>query len=174
MKAAQKMVEASAGSSACRREKASNRLGCSAAAPGHPASRLPELAGDWVLPPRLLRSAFSEIAEDDHQQVAEVVCDAAAELADGPRASGTVGCSWTRFSSSCASLRSGEVSGVTFAKADDGSALVFDPIDDDGRPKARAILAHAPAIGFKSPLFSRLLECICWDIGLEVFRCRRR
>ena len=71
------------GSSGCRREKASSRL-VSAAARCAPRIALSSARSRFGLAPRLLRLALGgfEIAEHDHQQIVEVVRDAAAELTD--------------------------------------------------------------------------------------------
>src|SRR5262249_28361433 len=44
------------------------------------------------------------------------------------------------------------------AEADELAALVADGGDHDGRPEARAVLAHAPALALHAPLGRRLRE----------------
>ena len=107
-----------------------------------------------------------EIADDDGQQIVEVVRDAAGELADPlPSSAPGASCSCARSSAWAASRRS-VTSRVILAKPSSSPSVSRIAIDDDAGPEARAVLAHAPALGLELALAHGRLE--------RALRARRR
>ena len=77
-------------------------------------------------------------------------------------------CSCARCSAICASRRS-VMSRVILAKPISSPVLVADAIDDDAGPEARAVLAHAPALGLELALAHGRLERARRHAGGAVF-----
>ena len=103
-----------------------------------------------------------EIADDDCQQIIEVVRDAACELADAfhlLRLPGALVCG----------APFGEVA-RDLGKSEDLSVGRLDRIDDDACPKAASVLAHPPAFGLELSRFRGSPQSALWNLGRFVFR----
>ncbi len=107
--------------------------------------------------------------ENDHQQIVEIVGDAAGQLTDGIHLL-RVRQRLTRLIERL--LRFLTLADVArdLGEADDGAGLVADRIDDDAGPELRAVLAHAPAFLLEPALASRRIERVLRLTFLQVAR----
>ena len=92
-----------------------------------------------------------ETAEHRHEQIVEVVGDAAGQLSDRIHLLGLEQCLAGLFELLLRFLALGDVAG-DLGEAQNGPVAVADGIDDDVRPEARAVLADAPALLFEPSL----------------------
>src|ERR1043165_5112500 len=103
-----------------------------------------------------------QIADDDRQQIIEVVCDAAGELPHTLHPLSLPG----------ALLRSAPFREVArdLGKAEDLSVGCLDCIEDGACPKAASVLAHPPTFGLELSRFSGNAQRALWNLGCFVFR----
>ena len=156
--------------SSCRRAKASMRLvrvepRCA------PCTALSSSAMQLGIVGQALAHQF-EAAEHRHQQIVEVVGDAAGELPDRLHLLGLKqGLARVSSSFCCGFLALGDVAG-DLGVAEKLSVVVADGVDDDMRPEAGAVLADAPAFLFEPSLsrggLQRLLRLAGFPIFLRV------
>ena len=142
------------GSSGWRREKASRRWVSAAArcAPRMALSTERASRSESSAPPVGERALHRlQIADDDGQQVVEVVRDAAGQLADRLhllRLRKLLLRALQRL------LRLAPLGDVArdLGEADQLAGRIADRVDDDARPEGRAVLAHPPALGLELAL----------------------
>src|SRR5581483_1224529 len=77
-----------------------------------------------------------QVSQNDHQQIVEVVCNATAQLSDRLELLRCHKLFLDTVKLILCLLALGQVA-RDLGKADDGAALIGDPVDDDGGPKAR-------------------------------------